>query len=113
MKKTHRYKLDTTPTQWKTAPWAMAHSDAACCPRPGFETALHEMISGWLRYAASHAHAYESEIGGDGVLCDHWAQIGTSLRGLLNGCRGRFDGGLLDALLVDTLREQEFDPDTL
>jgi hypothetical protein len=111
--KTNAQKLSTVGTQGASETWAVAHRQAATCPRPGFERALAALFTGWLGYAETHQAEYDSGIGDDGVLGEHWAQIGAGLRGLLNGSLGRFDGGTLDALLADTLRQQGFDPDRL
>ena len=93
--------------------WQTRHFSAITAPKSEFEKAFVEMLTGWLRYADSHAQQYESGIGEDGVLGVHWAQIGAGLRGLLNGELGRFDGGTLDSVLAGTLEEQNLDPDQL
>jgi hypothetical protein len=72
-----------------------------------------EMVSGWLRYADAVLHGYGSLIGKDAVLGPDWRGIGTGLRGLLNGDTGRLDCGTFDALLVNILRSQGFDPDVM
>ena len=114
MKCNYLKKLFTLPkTTTHSDTWAKAHERAALSPNEGFEKALVEMFSGWLRYADIHAGKYESGIGDDGVLGPEWAAIGAALRGLLNGSLGRLDGGTLDALLADTLQAQGFDPDRL
>jgi hypothetical protein len=114
MKTLCRDKLYKMPTHLSNSSgWQTRHFGAITAPKSEFEKALVEMLSGWLRYAASHAQQYESGIGEDGVLGAYWAQIGAGLRGLLNGELGRFDGGTLDSVLAGTLEEQNVDPDQL
>lgn len=109
-----RNKLFKMPRQISdSSGWQTRHFSAITAPKSEFEKAFVEMLSGWLRYADSHAQQYESRIGEDGVLGVYWAQIGAGLRGLLNGELDRFDGGTLDSVLVGTLEEQDFDPDQL
>lgn len=110
----YRNKLFKMPRQLSnSSDWQTRHFGAINAPKSEFEKAFVEMLSGWLRYADSHAQQYESRIGEDGVLGMYWAQIGAGLRGLLNGELGRFDGGTLDSVLVGTLQEQNSDPDQL
>lgn len=78
-------------------------------PHSDFEQALRQLLAGWDEYAQTHRKAYESAIGEDGVLGKHWEEIGDALRGLLNGELGRFDGGTLDAFILDTMRENGVD----
>ena len=52
---------------------------------------------------SAHQDAYEFSIHADGVLGAAWAQIGEGLLGLLNGERGRLDGGTLDRAIRDLL----------
>ena len=93
--------------------WTEGHLAAVANPYHGFEYALAQMFSGWLRYADEHKRRYLNGIGGDMFLGDEWAKIGDALRGLLNGETGRFDCGLLDSLVADTLRAEGFDPDKI
>lgn len=113
MQTTYVQKLSFIPKQWASENWAKAHLDAVSHPRPGFERTLITLLTGWLHYADVHQGQYASGIGSDGVLGESWAQLGAAMRGLLNGSLGRLDGGTLDGLLADTLREQGFDPDRL
>ena len=71
-----------------------------------------QAIRSWLDYADGHANRYESGIGEDGVIGESWADWGMALRGLLIAGIGDLDAGTLDAVLVDTLRDEGFDPDT-
>jgi hypothetical protein len=89
------------------------HVIAVRLPQDGFEQALVDLFSGWLRYADSHKQQYGSGIGEDMILGAEWSKIGSALRGLLNGETGRFDCGLLDSLIAKTLRDEGFDPDEL
>ena len=79
--------------------------------KPTPERAIVLMLRGWLEYAEAHKSAFDSNIGDDSVLGDEWFKIGEALRGLLNGDLGRLDGGSLDTIIFDNLKEQGFDPD--
>ncbi len=83
--------------------WQDRHDAAMCLPRPGFESAIVQMLNGWHQYAATHRANYESLMGDDGVLGPEWQAIGKGLLGLLNGDLGRMDGGTLDAFLRNTM----------
>lgn len=96
-----------------TSDWVKRHRAALSHPSNLFEIALVEMLRGWLTYADAVEHRYGSRIGDDGVLGEHWAQIGVGLRGLLNGELGRLDGGTLDSILCTSLRKQNCNPDKL
>ena len=100
-----------TATMSRSSIWAVRHMAAVFKPRDGFESAFGAMLRGWLEYADSHAKACESRIGDDYVLGLEWESIGKALLGLLNGDIGRFDGGTLDHLIRETLKEQGFDLD--
>ena len=114
MKTQCRNKLFEMPRHLSNSSgWQTRHLSAINAPKSEFEKAFVELLSGWLRYADSHAQAYKSRIGDDGVLGAYWAQIGAGLRGLLNGELGRFDGGTLDSVLVSAMEAQDFDPDQL
>lgn len=65
------------------------------------EAALRDLIVGWARMAELHRMDYGSLIGADGVLGVAWKGIGISLRIMLNGDLGRFDGGTLDKLILE------------
>ena len=119
MKNNYLQSLSKLPTHAGTGlprtadAWALAHQRAIACPREGCEKALVEMLTGWLRYADAVQSAWDAGIGKDYVLGPLWAQIGSQLRGLLNGDLGRMDGGTLDGLLCRTLEQEGFDPDQL
>lgn len=93
--------------------WGAQHLHAVYCPRDGYEKALVQMLAGWLRYADAVQRSWDAGIGKDSVLGPCWAQIGSGLRGLLNGDLGRMDGGTLDSILCRTLETEGFDPDSL
>lgn len=69
--------------------------------QPLHEAGIVHLIRGWAEYADAHFHRFESTIGEDSVLGEEWAQIGSALRGLLNGELGRLDGGTLDGLILE------------
>lgn len=84
--------------------WQERHMSAVLTGR-GFERPIVRMIEHWLRYADLHQQRYESKIGDDGVLGQHWEQIGVGLLGLLNGETGNLDCGTLDGLIRDAMKD--------
>jgi hypothetical protein len=70
--------------------WVMAHNEAIDWPK-----------------------GFESLIGEDYVLGPEWTQIGTAIRGLLNGETGRLDCGTLDGFILETMRENGVEKDGL
>lgn len=81
-------------------PYLIRHIQALDCPQ-GFEEPI-VLISRALRlYAEQHAERYESPIGADYVLGDHWKDIARGLIGLLNGETGRLDCGTIDGAIRD------------
>jgi hypothetical protein len=114
MKPLYRKQLTALPhTRDNIGGWQGRHIGAVACPRTEYERALVELLSGWLRYADAAQERWESGIGNDYVLGPNWAQIGTGIRGLLNGDLGRLDGGTLDHVLCRTLEAEGLDPATL
>lgn len=104
----------------ETLPWIKGHQAAvtaagdplagAGTPKLKYERALVLLLQGWALYADAHREAFtegEAEpaegIGTDGVLGEPWAEIGKAIEALLNGERGRLDGGLVSQLVRDTL----------
>ena len=69
------------------------------------------LIMDLVAYADTHEALYESKIGDDGLLGDHWAQMVVNLRGLLNGETGALDCGTVDWLLLKMLAAEGFDED--
>jgi hypothetical protein len=92
--------------------WIDRHREAVALPM-GHEMPIVELFKGWLKYADFHRHKFESGIGEDGVLGPAWANIGASLRALLNGVCGRLDCGTLDGIICRVLEAEGFDPDNL
>jgi len=76
-----------------------AHHSAVMYPRPEFESPVLELLVGLAGYADAHRDRYESEVGEDGVLGDHFEEIARGLLGLLNGETGRLDCGTLDGAI--------------
>ena len=89
--------------------WGERHYKAFQTDRTG----IAGMIKAWAHYADAHRTRYEASIGDDGFLGPEWAEIGKSLRALLNGDLGQMDGGTLDDMICDILSANGFDPDTL
>lgn len=91
-----------------------SHNEARRLPATGYERALVHMLNGWKTYADA-ARADLSEKGeepfvmaDDGVLGEHWADMGRALRGLLNGEMGRLDGGRLSSEISQTFEAEGF-----
>lgn len=80
------------------AQWAERHLEAWRNPQ-GFELPIWHLIRGLAQYGARTREEYGSKVGNDGFLGPAWKDIADSIRTLLNGNLGRFDGGTLDALL--------------
>lgn len=91
--------------------WQLAHTNAWSFPRNGFEQSIGDMIRGAIAYADTHRERYESGIGEDYVLGQHWASVMMSVRALLNGDCGGFDCGTLDSLILAMLEAEGFDED--
>ncbi len=82
------------PTKWR-----LDHQAATRLPCPGFEGAVVDILKALAEYADAHRARYESEVGEDGVLGDHFEEIARGLLGLLNGETGRLDCGTLDGAI--------------
>lgn len=81
-------------------------------PKPGFESALVGILNGLAEYAQAHAADYESAIGNDGFLGDeHWLPALRGLWGLLNGERGRLDGGAMSRAISDLAEQSGYSRD--
>lgn len=93
------------PGDWKERHNSAITGSSMLGGRP-FEASIGGLLHAWARYADDHRAAYDSPIGHDGVLGEHWRDIGLGLRGLLNGELGWLDGGTLDAFILDTLRAE-------
>lgn len=93
--------------------WYVSHMRAWHCSHPGVERALVSGLRAMADYAAAYHAQYGDGIGTDGVLGEAFA---TQLRGwlaLLNGERGRLDGGLLDAAARSLWTRAGFGPEEL
>ena len=86
-----------------------AHQQAYHSPRAGFESALVGFVNALGEYAAAHAKAYGSTIADDGVIGEEWQTIARGVLGLLNGERGRLDGGTIDGAIRDLARAAGFE----
>lgn len=106
--------------QGEALPWLEAHDKAVAAagdplegagtPKLKFERALVLVLQGWALYADAHREAYtegEGEpaegIATDGVLGDPWVEIGKAVDALLNGEKGRLDGGLISKFVRETM----------
>lgn len=93
--------LDGMASRHSDKSWAQRHMQAWERPLQGQEASLKQLILGWARYAEEHQKRFGSTVGDDGFLGPAWAEIGKSLRTLLNGDLGRFDGGTLVGAILD------------
>lgn len=105
-------RLTAHPTHESVPGYWQQHVNALTHPRRS-EAAIGDMLSSWLLYADTYRERYQSGIGEDSVLGPEWAAIGVALRGLLNGECGRIDCGAVDAVICETLKDEEFDPGAL
>lgn len=78
----------------------ISHNVAFREPREAFESGLVALVTGLAQYADSHREAYGSPLANDGVIGESWREAVSGVRGLLNGERGRLDGGALDGALL-------------
>ena len=88
--------------------WSMVHKRALLRAIP-----LIDGIRAWCAYASAHQARFGDGIGQDYVFGRQWAAWGAALRRLLDGDLHGADGGTLDTILHDNLKEQGFDPDML
>lgn len=97
-------------TGWQSRHLAALKAAKTLAKSPAFreEASIVSLIEAWAFYADNHRTRYASSIGSDGVLGPAWAEMGKSLRTLLNGECGRLDCGTLDAFICTTLTEQGF-----
>lgn len=61
-----------------------------------FGQAVGNMFEALRQYASCHREAYESPIGEDYIIGEHWKQMASGLIGLLNGETGQLDCGEYD-----------------
>ena len=88
--------------------WKERHLQAITSPN-GEERGLVDLLRGWLGYADTYKDRYGAGIGQDYFIGPIWAQIGKSIRELLNGETGRLDCGTVDGLILDTLEAEGFE----
>lgn len=112
---THRETKPLIALRWASGKhnyesWVLRHDKAIAQPAAvSLEQSLAMLLAGWLSYADNHANRYESPIGHDYVLGDAWAQIGVSLRVLLNGDLGDLHADTIDSAIADALEANGFD----
>lgn len=97
--------------------WGKRHAEAWTNPKPGPEKMIKSQIVALAEYAdeyhrASWAEGYD-EICDDGYAGQSWLSIASNVVHLLSMDLGRFDGGTLDSLIRDIVRNEGGDPDTL
>lgn len=77
----------------------------------GHALALRKLLEGWETYAHAHRTRYDGSIGQDYVLGDHWAQIGLSIKALLDGETRGLDCGSLSGNIVARIRAEGIETD--
>ncbi len=111
---THKSRLTAKPRcTGNMGGWQERHMNAVRTPTKAATRVMVGMIGAWLEYADTHKAKYGSGIGDDGVLGDYWAQMGVALLGMLNGDCGSLDCGTLDGVILDAMKAEGFDPDTM
>lgn len=90
---------------------AAQHSAALLGKTNDFGRALRKMLEGWEAYAAAHEARYEDSIGKDYVIGEYWANVGLSIKRLLDGETGGFDCGSLAANITGAIETQGFKTD--
>jgi len=101
---------DTKSKRFHENPWGIRHVATWNSPLSA-EVGIVHLIEGAATYADVHRERYESKVGDDGILGPAWEAIVRSCLTMLNGELGRLDGGTLDKLLRDMLREEGIEPD--
>lgn len=96
---THTIKLINDLQGAHDADYLELHRRAIARSTAGFESAIVELLRALAEYADAHRDRYETEIGEDGVLGDHFEEIARGLLGLLNGETGRLDCGTIDGAI--------------
>jgi hypothetical protein len=104
----HEAIVRTASSRFPDTGWAVRHAAEWSQPKKSVTM----LIKAWLLYADEHRARYESGVGDDGFLGREWANIGFSLRDLLNGELGGLDGGLADATICDALGREGWSADT-
>lgn len=92
--------------------WGRRHVSAWADPQ-GPELPIRLMFQALASYADTYATRYDSRIGDDGFLGPAWLDMLKSLRTLLNGELGRFDGGTLDGLAHAIADAAGFEPEAV
>jgi hypothetical protein len=95
--------------------WAIAHRAACQRPHPGHEAGLVLMAAGITFYAremVAGRDTDERETVFDGVLSPALGEMLSGFRTLLNGERGRLDGGTCDTWALETAKAVEWDLET-
>jgi hypothetical protein len=82
--------------------WGARHCAAWREPQPNEEGVVN-LLKAAAVYADNHRKRFESGVGEDGFLGQHWVGIVKAVRVLLNGDCGRLDCGTLDKLILEML----------
>lgn len=65
--------------------------------------ALRRMLEGWEDYATAYRKAYGSPVGDDGVIGDYWAEVGLTIKRLLDGETGGLDCGSIASNITEMI----------
>ena len=86
----------------------LIHHEATICGRmeSPFSEALMDMLVAWEQYAQAHEHMYESRIGDDPIIGDYWADVGLSIKRLLDGNCGGLDCGSIAQNITEAIESQ-------
>lgn len=80
-------------------------------PKKGHERALVHLVRGLVEYADTHEEEFGRKIADDNFFGPEWLKMLSSVRALLNGEIGRFDGGLFDTMLCTIAEKAGFEDD--
>lgn len=95
----------TSKLMRKSDPWARRHTNEMMFGVDGFGANIAAQVKAWAKYADLHYARYESLIGDDGYIGEHWEDQAKSILGLLNGETGGLDCGTIDSLIRAIARE--------
>lgn len=103
----------TSKLMSKSDAWARCHTNAMTFNVDGPGPIIASMVKAWAKYADFHQDRYLSEIGDDGFIGTHWADMGKAILGLLNGETGGLDCGTLDGIIRKIATEHGVNGDEL
>lgn len=81
------------------------HNEAFANPRPGFEQAIADLISGFITYRVAYVDRYHVELSNDPHVSNDWLTVARGIVGLLDGDTERFHCPTLDGLIRATAQQ--------